>query len=287
MSRKIPDNSPRFDRSKSYAIGTLQSNASASDVPERFSSSPAKVLYLSGTDLIGAGMRTCRDFLISKNCHFKTGSAVHFYEVEYAQKGEPPTYKNIFIGSPLQPPSPEVQALSDKTADGHVINNIIPSYNISEPEKMLFKTQSEAIAYYQKCLQEERKQFADERNIYTLKMQEHSDKILDLNLQINALNATNDALQIKYEEANKFADRLAVMHKEQDSAPAEGLADKGIAALDSMLGDGASQQIVAGLATGLGAGIGKLIDFGVDFIRAKGLVNLQQPAEQQPQQSAL
>ena len=37
-----------------------------------------------------------------------------------------------------------------------MINNIIPNTQASEYEKMFFKTQSEAIAYYQKCLQEER-----------------------------------------------------------------------------------------------------------------------------------
>jgi hypothetical protein len=100
MLRKIQDTSPRFERHKSYAIGVLQGNSIPTDVPERFATSPVKPLYLSGTDLIGNGMKTCRDFLVSKNCHFRIGSAVHFYEVEY-KDSDAPAYKNIFIGSPL------------------------------------------------------------------------------------------------------------------------------------------------------------------------------------------
>jgi hypothetical protein len=86
--------------------------------------------------------------------------------------------------------------LSDKTVDGlPVINNIILNTQASEYEKMFFKTQSEAISYYQKCLQDERKQFADERNILTARTDEKNDEILKLNLQINELKSENDALK--------------------------------------------------------------------------------------------
>ena len=287
MSRKASDNSPRFDRGKSYAIGVLQSNALASDVPSRFSNTPIKPLYLTGTDLVGAGMKSCRDFLISKNCHFRVGSAVHFYEVEYGNNNEAPLYKNIFIGSPLPQTAIVEQSLGDKVESGvHTINNIIPSYNATEYEKMFFKSQSDAIAYYQKCLADERKQFADERSIYTIKQQEQNDKILELNLQINRLKSENVGLQIKYEEVNKYADRMSQMVKEigeqpKQESPPEGLADKGIAMIDGMLGDGASQQLVMGLASGLGSGIGKLIDFGVDYIKENRRTKVQsEPARQ-------
>jgi hypothetical protein len=277
--RRIQDNSPRFDRNKSYAIGVLQANAGPNDVPERFATSPIKPLYLSGTDLIGNGMRSCRDFLVSKNCHFKVGSAVHFYEVEYSDNNEP-SYKNIFIGSPL--PQAVEQGLNDKT-EQPVINNIIPSYHTSESEKMLFRTQSEAIAYYQKCLQDERKQFAAERNLYVIKQQEQRDKRLELNLLINRLQSQNEALQIKYEEANKYAERLTSISNTVEQT--EGLADKGIAVLDNMLGEGTSQQIVTGFETGVGNGIGKLIDFGIDLVKEKGVFkSFQQQEEKQEQQ---
>ena len=285
MTKKIKDNSPRFDRHKYYAIGTLQGNATPADVPERFSNSPVKPLYLSGTDLVGAGMKSCRDFLVSKNCHFRVGSAVHFYEIEYQENNEPPVYKNIFIGSPLpQSTALSEQGLSEKTADGlPVINNIIPNYHTTEYEKLFFKTQSEAIAYYQKCLQDERKQFADERNILTEKLQEKNDEILSLNLQINTLKSENEGLKIKYEEANKYADRIASMTQKEEEAP-QGLADKGIAMLDGMLGDGAGirilESIAMGLSSGIGKGVDKLIGLGVDYAREKGVVKTPQIPEQ-------
>ena len=296
MAKKTHDTSPRFDRHKSYAIGTLQGNAGVSDVPDRFATSPVKPLYLTGMDLIGAGMRSCRDFLISKNCHFRVGSAVHFYEIEYQHNNEPHIYKNIFIGSPLPQssvldlPVSEASNLNDRLVkEGHTINNIIPSYGSNEYEKLFFKGQSDSIAYYQKCLQEERKQFVDERNIYTLKQQELNDRILDLNLHINNLKSENESLRIKYEEASKFADRLSQMVQKEEVPPTAssepvGLADKSVAMLDGMLGDGASQQIVAGLAAGVGNGFGKLIDLGVDFIREKGLIKSPRQTQEQADQ---
>jgi uncharacterized glyoxalase superfamily protein PhnB len=82
-----------------------------------------------------------------------------------------------------------------------VINNILPNTQASEYEKMFFKTQSEAIAYYQKCLQDERKQFADERNILTVKTEEKNDEILSLNLKINELKT---AVTADYYLQNRF-----------------------------------------------------------------------------------
>ena len=276
MSRKIKDNSPRFDKNKSYAIGVLQGNSSPMEVPERFASSPVKPAYLTGGELIGNGMQSCRDFLISSNCHFRIGSAVHFYEVEY-QENDAPIYKNIFIGSPVKPaPIYQEQGLNDRV-DGHIINNIIPNTHTSEYEKMFFRSQDEAIKYYQKCLQDERKEFNTERNIYVSKLEQQKDDILKLTLEINKLQSENDGLKIKYEESNKFADRIVEMSKKDEVSEPEGLADKGIAMIDGMLGDGASQQIIGGIASGLGNGIGKLIDLGVDYIREKGIVKPSQP----------
>jgi len=267
MVRNIKDTSPRFDRNKSYAIGLLQGSSSPTEVPERFASSPVKPVYLTGTDLLGNGMKSCRDFLTSSNCHFRVGSAVHFYEVEY-QENDAPIYKNIFIGSPIKPAPTQTETGLNDRADGHIINNIIPNFHTSEYEKMFFRSQDEAIKYYQKCLSEERKDFGNERNIYVSKLEVQKDEILKLNLEINNLKSENESLKIKYEEANKFADRIVEMNKKEDEAPApEGLADKGIAMLDGMLGDGASQQIVSGIASGIGNSIGKLMDLGVDYIR--------------------
>lgn len=269
MSKKISDNSPKFSKSKYYAIGVLIHNSSSSEVPEHFSLNP-KPLYISGTDLLLSGIKSCRDFLLSDSCYFKVGSAVHFYEVDY-HDADVPVYRNIFIGSPLLRVSEP--SLSDKSdLVSPTINNIIPaSYNASEHEKMLFKTQSEAINYYQKCLQDERRDFNNERNLYSLKISEQNDKILELNLQINSLKADNESLRIKYDESSKYADRLERL-SEKEVVSDGGLADKGVAMLDGMLGDGASQQIVAGLASGLGSSVGKLLDLGIDYIRHKGLI---------------
>ena len=295
MTRKLKDTSPRFDRNKSYAIGLLQGKSLPSDVPERFATSPIRPLYLSGTDLLGNGMKSCRDFLMSSNCHFKIGSAVHFYEVEYKDE-EQPIYKNIFIGSPLQQPikeQPQVnndhnlvqQSMISDVKEPPVINNIIPNYYSNEHEKLLFKTQNDAITYYQKCLleerkqfSEERKQFGEERNIYIQKIDIVNDEVVKLNIKINELQSANEGLNIKYDESKKFIERLTDLHDKFVEPPPppipepQGLADKGIAMIDGMLGDGSSQQIVGGIATGIGNGIGKLIDLGVDYIKDKKIL---------------
>jgi len=281
MSRNIKDNSPRFARDKSYAIGLLQGNSIPTEVPERFASSPVKPIYITGTDLLGNGMRSCRDFLMSSNCHFRIGSAVHFYEVEY-QENDAPLYKNIFIGSPIKAAPTHTETGLNDRVDGHIINNIIPNTHTSEYEKMFFRSQDEAIKYYQKCLVEERKEFGNERSIYVSKLDFQKDEILKLNLEINRLRAENDALQIKYDESNKFAERIVELSKKEEEPVPSGLADKGIAMIDGMLGDGASQQIIGGIASGLGNSIGKLIDLGVDYVRMKGFVKPTQQTLEQP-----
>ena len=96
MARKTLDNSPKFEKSKNYAIGCLMNGASVTEVPEHFSPK-WKPLYLSGTDLIGSGMKSCRDFLTSKNCVFNGGIPVQFYEVEYGAEGDKPEYKNMAL----------------------------------------------------------------------------------------------------------------------------------------------------------------------------------------------
>ena len=152
---------------------------------------------------------------------------------------------------------------------------------------MFFRSQDEAIKYYQKCLQEERKDFNNERNNFTLKIAEHNDAILKLHLDINILKSDNEGLKIKYDEANKYADRLTQLQQKDPDAEPEGLADKSIAMIDGMLGDGASQQIVGGIANGIGSGIGKLIDLGVDYIRLKGLAKSPQQMQQVQQASSV
>ena len=284
MSRKVKDNSPRFDRNKSYAIGILQGKSLSSDVPDRFAMSPVKPLYLSGTDLIGAGMKSCRDFLLSKNCHFRIGSAVHFYEVEYGSNNDAAVYKNIFIGSPLASSSVVEQGLSDK-ADSkfHTINNIIPSYSGGEYEKLFFKSQSDAIVYYQQCLQDARKEFANERSIYSVKLQEQNDKILELNLQIHTLKSLNDSLQIRYEELNKYSERLSSLVKNNDALSevdvpsTDGLGDRAGGFIKGILGDEAAEKMVLSIMSGIGSGVDKLIGLGVDYVKDKGLMKSKQP----------
>jgi hypothetical protein len=282
-AKKIIDNSPKFDKSRYYAIGTLKQNRATTDVPEGFADNP-KALHIAGTDLINAGMKSCRDFLVSSNCQFKLGSAVHFYDVEYRKEGEP-LYTNIFIGSPLlsQNTEPE-RVLSDgSSTQMHTINNIIPNTNSTEYEKMFFKSQEEAIAYYRKCLDDERKFFSATQIDFTKKIEEYNDRILELNILINTLKAENDALRIKYEETQKFADRLERMTQKEREKEAvqdapQGLGDKAVGMFDGMLGDGASQQLLMSLASGLGSGADKLIGLGVDLIRDKVLAK---PSKQQ------
>ena len=130
MARNTLDNSPRFDRVKSYAIGSLMNGASVVEVPDKFSMKPVKPLYYSGSDLIGSGMKSCRDFLISSSCPFRDGRVVQFYEVEYSDENETPVYKNIYSGTPLPQPALSMtqQSLSDgfNSKEGLLINNMIP-----------------------------------------------------------------------------------------------------------------------------------------------------------------
>ena len=220
MARKTLDNSPRFDRVRSYAIGSLMNGASVVEVPDKFSMKPVKPLYYSGSDLIGSGMKSCRDFLISSSCPFRDGRVVQFYEVEYSDENETPVYKNIYSGTPLPQPALNMtqQSLSDgfQSKDGHIINNIIPNNYSSEHEKMLFKTQNEAIAFYQKCLQDERSQFANERIVYTTKIEGQKDEILELNLRINNLLHSGSEQGQKVLDRNKYLEMFGIDGKEYD-----------------------------------------------------------------------
>jgi cell wall assembly regulator SMI1 len=290
-TKKLKDNSPRFDNEKDYAIGVLKCNAKLDEVPENFSTNP-RHLHYSGSYLSSLGINSCNDFLMSSSCYFQPNSTVQFYEVQRRDDSEP-YYKNIYAGSPMVQAQPQQQSLSDNKGNAiPSITNIIPTANASEQDKLLYKTQTEQIAYFQKCLQEERKQFNDERTIYTSKQQELNDKILELNLRINTLEAENQLWKMKYEEAQKYMEHLSQLAKpEEEEVAPQGLADRAVGMLDGMLGDGASQQIVMSLATGLGSGLGKLIDFGIDYARQKGVVKptpqpqvvYQQPPMAMPQ----
>lgn len=293
MPRKVIDTSIKFDKNKHYCIAKLQNGKEYNEVPEGFSNKP-KPLYFSGTDLINGGIKSCRDFLVQRKVYFEVGSPVSFYEIDSAEGS--PSYNYLFTGTMMQPPpEPQIQTqlqpmfLSDGKDLNHTINNIIPNAPTSEYEKMFFKNQTEQIAYYQKCLQDERKQFDIERVNFGKKIDELNDKILNLNIEKNSLEAENTALKIKYEEASKFADRMQNILKESEVKEEEvpqGLADKTVAMLDGVLGDGASQQIVMGLAQGVGSGISKLIDFGVDYFKQKNSPHSVQQIQPQAQVDA-
>lgn len=260
MARKITDSSPKFYGSKFYAIGALQSNSNAGDVPQRFSQSPVKPVHLSGNDLLNAGMRTVNDFLRSANCTFKVGTSVYFYEVVYG--GEEPLYTHLYTGTPLARTLPttlsDAESLANSGEAGNIhIKNILPlqDYN-SEIQKTLNKTNSERITSLEKMLDSKEKEFAKERKDFLDASKLQNDKILELNIEINTLKAEKEAFRIRLEERNELVDKLLDQKAEEpESQSGGGLADK-MAGIDAMLGDGASTMILSKLAEGVGTGVG-------------------------------
>ena len=135
----------------------------------------------------------------------------------------------------------------------------------------------EEIATLTKINADDRIAFDKERKDFLKKIDELNTQIVNLNIEKNTLTAEKTALEIRYEESQKVMQMLG--NKEQEPEPEEpqGLADKAVAVVDTMLGDGASQQLVAGLMGGLGEGISKLIDVGIAFAQSKGVLPNTQP----------
>jgi len=304
MSRKIKDLTPKFLSSKHYAIGALQNNSSTADVPQRFSQTPVKPVHLSGGDLISNGMKTCNDFLNSSNCHFKVGTTVYFFEVEYT--GDEPKYQVIYSGTPLlRPPasSPLSDGVATTTADPFNVNvkNIFPE-NSSGSEKLLQKVQSDRVVFLEKSNAEKEKDFAKERQKFMDEIMSLNNKIVELNIELNKKNAemqvlemnskielnTKDAqikaFEMRHEEnktrIDKLMDRIELA-REQEYEPEQkgGLADR----IDTMMGDGTSTMMLGKLAEGAGTGIGKLIEFGIEYFSKKKGDKTEPPPEINPQ----
>jgi hypothetical protein len=282
---KIKDTTIRFDKNKHYEIGVLQANSSPSDVPERFSQSPRK-LSRSGADLIGLGLKSCRDYLSSDGCnsYFKPNSTICFFEVEYGN-GDP-IYKHIYSGTPI-PPLLE-KGLSDEGNQSMSPSSMLfpripddPSRDASN--KLLYQTQSEQISYYRKTLDDLNREFKREQSEHLQKIQDLQSQILDLNITINKLSAENEALKIRYEESSKNADRWASLASRDDDVQPS-LGDKAVSVLDNMLGEGTSQMLAGQLIGGLSGGISKGIEFLIDYARKKkGMESPVLPADSQPQ----
>ncbi|MDR0927213.1 MAG: hypothetical protein LBO69_05545 [Ignavibacteria bacterium] len=299
---------PKFDKRKYYAIGALQAGTSPTDTPLKFSNKPVPPLHISGADLIAGKMNTAPEFLQSSNCQFKVGKSVYFFEVDYENDGDL-IYKLIYTGSPLLIPQ---TTLSDgkpqAIVDGRPINisQILPPVKEHSAEnKEFIKSQGDQIKQLTEIGAKDRKEFANERNTFLLKINELNDKIVDLNIEINTLKADKNGLEARLEEKERFIEKLLQMQAELKNELKEelqnrsndndvsdepmGLADKVGAmmnGIDAKMGDGASLSIATHLLGELGKGLNKLVDFGVDWARTKVAVpqvSVPPPITQAPQ----
>jgi hypothetical protein len=88
----------------------------------------------------------------------------------------------------------------------------------------------------------------------TLEMQSRIDKA--------SLESKIEALQMRHSEDRRTIDRF--MDRDEDTSPQHSRLSDATSRIDMMLGDGASAMLLGKLAEGAGAGIGKLIDFGIN-----------------------
>jgi hypothetical protein len=137
--------------------------------------------------------------------------------------------------------------------------------------KLFLKAQSDQIATLTQINASDRLSFDKERKGYLDKVDALNNEIVNLNIRINTLSAEKTALEIRYEESQKVMQMFNSKEQETVEEP-QGLADKGVAMIDTMLGDGASMQIVSGLANGAGAAIPKLLDIGIAWAQQKGII---------------
>jgi hypothetical protein len=288
---KITNYSPRFDRCKTYAIGTLQDTEAAADTIPKFQKKPTPPIYIAGAELLGIGIRSVQEFLKSANCTFTNGKAVHFYEVEYpSDEGDDEVkYKHIYTGTPLL--NPQNTGLSDDTPQATIngqpvsIQQIIPQPKQNSAEnKEYIKSQGDQIKQLTEIAAKERREFANERTNFLSKIDTLNSSIVELNIRINTLQAEKRGLEIQISEKEKFIEQLTTMRQNEispDDDEPKGLADKVgtvMSAIDIQLGDGASGQIAMQLFSQLGEGLNKLVDFGVDWGRKKA--NIPKPAPQ-------
>jgi len=263
-------NNTKFDKNKTYAIGELQNHCSPDDAPQRFRKTPTPPIYITGGELHSRGIKTVYDFL-AKNTPFKVGALVYFFEVVY--DNEQQSLKHFFTGSVLTPAhqtslSDEGEAVQTQAQGGFPVFNV-PNNDASS--KLFLKSQADQIASLTQINASDRQAFDKERKELYAKIDGLNNEIVNLNITINTLTAEKTALEIRYEESQKVMQMLNSKEEPAEEEP-QGLADKAVGAIDAVLGDGASSQIVAGLANGAGSAIPKLLDIGIAWAQSKGLI---------------
>jgi cell division septum initiation protein DivIVA len=122
--------------------------------------------------------------------------------------------------------------------------------------------------------------FQSERLKYLDEIKGLTNQIIDLNKSISqkdvsyqtlemqsriekaSLESKIEALQMRHSEDRRTIDRF--MDRDEDSSPQPSRLADATSRIDMMLGDGASAMLLGKLAEGAGAGIGKLIDLGIN-----------------------
>jgi cold shock CspA family protein len=220
---------------------------------------------------------------LKNGCPFKIGSTVYFFEVNYADDKQ--ELKHFFTGSALPPVSNSNGLSDDGEANQTVEKNngfafIAPQDNGAS--KTFVKSQADQIMTLTQINASDRTAFDKERKDYLKKIEEQNKEIVDLNILINTLKAEKTALEIRYEESQRMMQMFNSREPEPVDEEPQGLADKAVATIDTVLGDGASANIIAGLASGAGAAIPKLLDIGIAWATKKGLIPETPTPEPQP-----
>jgi hypothetical protein len=227
-------------------------------------------------------IKNVHDFL-RNNCPFTGSAPVYFYEVNYTDDRQ--EFLHIFTGTVLAPTNSN---LGDDADTGLVNSNnssernnnftlVAPTNDATS--KTFVKSQAEQIQLLTKINADDRMAFDKERKEFIKKIDELNNRIVDLNITINTLEADKRGLEIRCEEKERLLNELLKRPQEAPQEEPQGLADRGVAMLDSMLGDGASQLVLSGLATGIGNGVSKLIEAGIDYARYKGVLPKQEQAQ--------
>lgn len=259
-TKRISDTSYKFKPNVNYTITAVQKNCRATDGAGRWSTSPVKPVTVMGSVLIGYGIKTAQEYLMSSHCQHPAGTLVHFLEVDYS--GNDADYKEVFSGTKLANIDPVPANLADPApaaispaAQPIQTTVFAPSQTNDTLAKQYAKSQGEQILALQKQLGELQAES-------TKKIEALQNEKVELNIEINNLKSDLAVMSARYEEVKSYSDR-ETDYTEETEPPAT-LADKAVGILYGTFGQEVGNQIVTNLATGLGNGISKLIELGID-----------------------
>jgi hypothetical protein len=250
----MKDLSPRFKDDKTYVFGTLQNGSQPSDVPMRFSNVPAPPVTLAGSVLIENGIKTAQSWMLSNESKiFSTGKknkCIYIYELENVDGGDP-IYKLIHSSSRFNDPAATTTqaTLNDApvAANGMPQSiNILPSQQ-SETGKESIKTISEMAKHNADTLGKQQIEFAKEREGWLQKIDSLNSKVIELNIEINSLRATNQVLEARLDEKSKMLDKFDKILEPigNDIPEQQGLADRAMDFLATDKGQGALNGVLA------------------------------------------